>query len=1063
MTEHVHTLNSDQPSAWWLTDPSVFAVNRLAPHTDHLTADADPAYVANESHGSLKQSLDGSWKCKVVPAHLDRLPGESSDDRWQTGHIPPAFVSRSFDDDGFTTVEVPGCLETQGLMRPQYVNIQYPWDGHENPQAPNVPNNNHVALYRRSFETNERVRKALANGEHVSVTFHGAATAMFVWLNDTFIGYAEDSYTPSEFDVTDALRDGENLLAVACFEYSSASWLEDQDCWRFHGLFRSVELDVRPRAHVRDVVALADWDVAAQRGVLDVHVELDGARFADSVEARLRDLSGDENRVLWRRSLALSEKMDVTVPCGQVQPWSAESPNLYVLEIVVRDADGRVMETSSTRVGFKHVAIENGVLKLNGKRIVFRGVNRHEFSATRGRSVTEEEMLWDVRFMKRHNINAVRTSHYPNQTRWLELCDEYGLYVIDETNLETHGSWNLPGDTTDGKSIPGDDLAWQPACIDRLESMVRRDRNHASVIAWSLGNESYAGEVIKAMGERCRELDPSRPVHYEGVQWNLRYSDISDFETRMYAQPDQIREYLESQPSKPYISCEYMHAMGNSVGGLGEYIELERYPQYQGGFIWDFIDQALWQWSEDGTRRLAYGGDFNDRPNDGEFSADGIVFADRSVSPKAQEVKAQYANVRIEVNGDSATIHNGNVFTSTAGTMFVARVLVDGREVWSKYYQFNVPAGETRTFAIDFPKPTPTWSAESMAQHHEIVHELSQRLDSDTPWAQVGYELAWGQYAQTVHDAESPHEAQAVTEQPQDSAAHVTVGRWNAGMHVGEQEVLLSKTQGGVTSMRNGDRDMVLHAPKLVTWRPLTDNDRGMSSGFERAQWFAAGRYARVVTGIGQVDYSEKSGELAGEYWFELADPQHTKIPVRYRVRHNGDGLRMHVEMEYPGGLEAPSLPAFGLEWMLPERYSRLEFYGHGPQETYRDRKRAKLGTWSTTAFADAAPYVVPQETGNHEDVRWARITDVHGRGMFVESEQNEGDSMALSLLPYSTLMLEEATHQDELPQPRHMFLRMLAGQMGVGGDDSWGAPVHDRYLLDANKPMRLAAAITLI
>ncbi len=1048
----------DQPSVRWLVDPAVFAVNRLPAHTDHMTVDS--------ASGTLRQSLDGVWRARVVPSHLDRLPMESTDEHWQTSRIPPAFASSRFDDAGYVDVNVPGCLETQGLMRPQYVNIQYPWDGHEQPQAPHVPNSNLVALYRRTFDADPRVRQALRAGERVSLTFDGAATAIYVWLNGAFVGYAEDAYTPSEFDVTDALGEEGNTLAVACFQYSSASWLEDQDCWRFHGLFRGVRLDVRPRVHVRDMQATADWDVAAQCGVLDLRLALEGDAAAHSADVRVCAVDDGTGMPLWETTLDVDRQAasaDDAVLRGRaaiadVRAWSAEEPNRYRVDVLVRDAEGWLVETSSAVVGFRHVEIEHGIFTVNGERIVLRGVNRHEFDARLGRSVTEEDMLWDVRFMKRHNINAVRTSHYPNQTRWLELCDEYGIYMIDEANLETHGSWNLPGDVTDGKSIPGDDPMWLAACVDRAHSMVARDRNHACVVAWSLGNESYAGTVIERMGERCRAWDPTRPVHYEGVQWNQAYSAISDFESRMYARPDDIRDYLEHNPTKPYISCEYMHAMGNSLGGLSEYTALERYPHYQGGFIWDFIDQALWQRLDDGTERLAYGGDFGDRPSDMNFSGDGIVFADRTPSAKAEEVKAQYAPVRISVEPDRVLVRNGNVFVGTGDSMFVARMLIDGREVWSTARTLDVPAGETRVLDLAFPPVEDVLPAggDSALRAHEVIYEVSQRLARATAWAEAGHELAWGQCARPLDErALAAWRTPAAVE----SGAHVALGRWNGGMRLGSREILLSRTQGGIVSMRDGAREMVSRVPRLITFRPLTDNDRGASSGFDRAQWFGAGRYARVVTGIGQVEWDQDRGELTGEYWYELADGAHTTVPVRYSI---DSAMQLHVEATWPGEVNAPGLPLFGLEWVLPVRYSQLEFYGPGPWETYADRDRAKVGAWRTTAFDDMQPYLVPQETGNHAHVRWARVTDEDGHGLLIESAR-PGTDLALSLLPYDTLTIEAATHQDELPKPRHMFLRMLAGQMGVGGDDSWGAPVHDRYQLDAARELTLDVAMRLV
>ena len=464
-------------------------------------------------------------------------------------------------------------------MNHKYVNIQYPWDGHENPQEPNVPETNHVALYRRTFTVAERLDTARQNGGTVSITFHGMATAIYVWVNGVFVGYGEDGYTPNEFDITEALHDGENVVAVACYEYASASWLEDQDYWRLHGLFRSVELAAQPHVHIEDMKVEADWNPETATGSLDALLAVRNAKNAATVSATLKDLSGN---VVWETALAASDETGIVSGSLDVKPWSAESPALYELQVVVIGHDGAIVETATQRVGFRRFRIEDGIMKLNGKRVVFKGADRHEFDAKRGRAITRQDMIDDITFCKRHNINAIRTSHYPNQEYWYDLCDEYGIYLIDETNLETHGSWCLPGDVvTEDSAVPGSKPEWEGACVDRVNSMMKRDYNHASVVIWSLGNESYAGDVFRAMSVHVHELDPNRPVHYEGVTHNRKYDDVTDIESRMYAHADEIEEYLKSDPKKPYISCEYMHAMGNSVGNMDEYVALERYPQYQ--------------------------------------------------------------------------------------------------------------------------------------------------------------------------------------------------------------------------------------------------------------------------------------------------------------------------------------------------------------------------------------------------------------------------------------------------------------------------------------------------
>ena len=1016
----------EHASETWLTDATVFEVNRTPAHSNHKCFTHDPQ---SGEYSDLTQSLDGEWRVEIVQASDIDFNEEP-------------FVAENFDDSAFYRTQVPGHLQMAGLLKNKYVNIQYPWDGHENPLEPNVPENNHVALYRKKFVVSKRLADTKESGGSVSIVFHGMATAIYVWVNGLFAGYGEDGFTPNEFDITDLLHDGENVVAVACYEYSSASWLEDQDFWRLHGLFRSVELTAQPHVHVVNMQLEADWDAESGTASLDAALSVRNASDAATISATLKDSEGN---VVWETST--NADANTTFASGSLQglePWSAESPSLYELEVNVIDQAGDIVEAVVQKVGFRRFRIENGIMTLNGKRVVFKGADRHEFDAKRGRSITEQDMIDDVIFCKRHNINAIRTSHYPNQERWYDLCDEYGIYLIDETNLETHGSWCLPGDVVTAETaVPGSKARWEGACVDRVNSMMRRDYNHPSVVIWSLGNESYTGDVFRAMYKHVHDIDPNRPVHYEGVTKNRDYDDVTDIETRMYEHADVVEEYLKNDPQKPYISCEYMHAMGNSVGNLDEYTALERYPHYQGGFIWDFIDQAIYASQSDGSTRLCYGGDFGDRPSDYEFSGNGLVFADRTPAPKAQEVKQLYSNVHIDVTDRSVSIKNDNLFISTGGYQFVLRILADGEPVWQSERRFDVPADSACTFDVEWPVDL------YRANANELVLEVSQRLAEATDWAPAGYELAFGQ---TVVAGTKAAEDAAL---PADGI--VTVGRWNAGVQGSGREILLSRTQGGLVSYTFDGHEFVLRRPAITTFRALTDNDRGAGHGFERAQWMAAGRYARCVDNvIEQVD----EDTLKAVYTYELATPQRTKVTVEYTADTTG---RLNLHVEYPGESgELPTIPAFGIEWTLPVQYSNLRFFGAGPEETYQDRKHAKLGVWSTDAFKDHAPYLMPQETGNHEEVRWAEITDENGHGLRV-SRANGAAPFAVSLQPYSSFMIEEAQHQDELPAPKHMFLRVLAAQMGVGGDDSWMSPVHSQYHIPADQPISLDVNLELI
>lgn len=1023
MTEETRVENASEA---WLTDPTIFAVNRVPAHSEHRYYVHMPQ---GDERSDLRQSLDGEWRVEVVQA---------SDIDF---HEEP-FVAENFDDSAFERIQVPGHLQMAGLMNHKYVNIQYPWDGHENPLEPNVPESNHVALYRRKFTVSDRLAGAKAAGGTVSIVFHGMATAIYVWVNGLFAGYGEDGFTPNEFDVTDLLHDGENVVAVACYEYSSASWLEDQDFWRLHGLFRSVELAAQPHVHIDNMQIETDYDAKTGTASFDAVLSVRNAADAATISATLKDADGD---VVWETAHCVDGRTSISSGSLQdVTPWSAENPALYELDVIIIDHAGNIAEVAVQRIGFRRFRIEDGIMTINGRRIVFKGADRHEFDAKRGRAITKQDMIDDVMFCKRHNINAIRTSHYPNQDYWYELCDEYGIYLIDETNLETHGSWCLPGDVlTEETAVPGSKPQWEGACVDRVNSMMRRDYNHPSVLIWSLGNESYAGDVFRAMYRHAHDIDPNRPVHYEGVTHNRDYDDVSDIETHMYVHADAVEEYLKNDPKKPYLLCEYMHAMGNSVGNMDEYTALERYPHYQGGFIWDFIDQAILARQSDGTERLCYGGDFGDRPSDYEFSGDGLVFADRRPTPKAQEVKQLYANVHLDVTESGVVVRNDNLFTSTGGYVFALRVLADGEPVWQSDRRFDVPANETASFAIDWPVD------QYRADAKELVLEVSQRLAEPTDWAPAGYELSFGQ---AVIDGMRP---MAEAKKPIDGV--VTVGRWNAGVQGSGREMLFSRTQGGMVSYAFDGREFVLRRPTITTFRALTDNDRGAGHGFERVQWLGAGRYARCVGNeIEQVD----DDTLKATYVYELATPQRTRVTVAYTADTTG---RVNLRVNYPGKEgELPTMPAFGIEWALPVEYSRLRFFGAGPEETYRDRKHAKLGIWSTDAFADHAPYLMPQETGNHEEVRWAEITDGHGHGLRVNRAAG-ADPFAMSLQPYSSFMLEEAQHQDELPVPKHMFLRVLAAQMGVGGDDSWMSPVHPQYQIPADRPISLDVDLELI
>ena len=1009
-----HTALTHAPDHAWLHNSQAFAFNRLSARSTHRST-------------APSQSLNGTWEVALTSGMALSLNSPTD----------------AFDQGDIHSVLVPSTLETQGLWPPAYVNIQMPWDGHEDPQAPAAPRDCRVAVYRRSFALDEAVAQTLKAHGSLRVRFNGFATAIYIWVDDTFVGYCEDGYTASEFDITEALdkHKEKHDIVVVCYEHSSASWLEGQDSWRFHGLFRSVTLVALPAAHVENLETDADYDAATGEGILTVTVHIEGALEATMITA---ELSAPDGQVVWRHdALASAERLDLDARLANVRPWSAESPSLYTLTLTLADEQGTV-EQVNQRVGFRRFEIADSVFLLNGKRLIFRGVNRHEFDARTGRTMTLDTMITDVKLCKQLNINAIRTSHYPNDTRFLDLCDEYGLYVIDETNLETHGSWCTPGDIpTPATTIPGSKMEWEGACVDRLESMVRQDFNHPSVLIWSLGNESFGGEVFRSMYRRAHELNPARPVHYEGVTWDREFDDVSDIESRMYALPDAIEDYLRDNPTKPYLSCEYMHSMGNSVGGLQLYTALERYPAYGGGFIWDLVDQALYHedTASSGGEFLAYGGDFEDRPCDWEFSCDGILFADRAPKPQTQAVKALYAPVTLVPTDTGVEVAVVNLPAPVADLSIRARVLADGEVAWETTF----PTATTYDECAEVPV---NWPRELLADtQREIVLEGALLVSTDTPWCDAGHIVSVGQ---TVYSRPK------LTDSKPKGGASFTVGRWNIGMREGHNEALLSRTAGGIVQWKHGETATVLHPPRLTTFRPLTDNDRGCGHGFDRACWTTAGAYARCVA----TNVEEGQGNVVVTYEYKLAGVNEVIVPVRYELRADGT---IRLTATYPGTQGLPTMPCFGIEWALPAAIDQLRFYGLGPVEAYADRlDGATLGVWETSAAKGIAPYAVPQECGYHPGVRWCEASEANGHGLRVEAC---GD-LGVSLLPYSSAQIEQAAHWWELPAPDSRaatYLRLLSAQMGVGGDNSWGSPVHDEFHVDASGKQVLDVRLSLI
>jgi len=1004
----------------WLGDVSVFEVNRLKAYSDHrYYRTMEEALKSDEM--DMRYSLNGMWKFNYAVRPDCR---------------PEHFYAADFSSDGWDDIEVPGHIQLQGYGQIQYVNTQYPWDGLNELRPPALPeDNNAVGSYIRTFHL-----PAGWGNSPVYISFQGVESAFYVWLNGHFVGYGEDSFTPSDFDLTPFLQEGENKLAVEVYQRSTGSWLEDQDFWRFSGIFREVYLYTVPAAHIRDVRVRTDLDASYSQGTLQLDLKLEGAAAAGArVEAELLDAQG---HVVQTFGVNVQDgQASVRKEIGEVNLWSAEIPYLYRLYLRVYDSAGELVEVVPQAVGFRVFEMIDKVMHINGKRIVFKGVNRHEFNPHRGRAITKEDMLWDIRTIKQNNMNAVRTSHYPNQSLWYELCDEYGVYVIDEMNLETHGSWQKLGAVEPSWVIPGDRPEWLDIVMDRAVSMVERDKNHPSILIWSCGNESHGGEVIFKVSEYFRTYDPTRLVHYEGVFHDRRFNDTSDMESRMYAKPADIEAFLNDNPEKPYISCEYMHAMGNSIGGMHKYTELEdKYPMYQGGFIWDYIDQAIYKKDRYGKPFLAYGGDFGDRPSDYSFCGDGIVYANRQVTAKMQEVKFLYQNIKLFPDRGGVRIVNGNLFANTSQYALTYSLEREGVTVLSGTLEAAVAPGEEAF--VELPLGTEQLAPGEYAVNTAFV------LRESTLWAEKGDEVAFGQFVFTQEAAEG---ASVTTDLNQVNAIQVVEGDVNIGVRAGSTHVLFSKAFGTLVSLKFSGQETIAQMPAPLFWRATTDNDKGTSMGFELGAWYAASLLPKCI----EWKAEQQQGEYRIEFTYKLNISTEVKAKVAYTVRADGSVL---VQNTYQGTAGLPDLPIHALSFKTSPEFDRVQWLALGPEENYADRAfGARLGIHESSAADTVAPYLVPQESGNRTGVRWAKLTDAAGRGFRIEAATAP---IELNVSPYTAFELENAQHAYELPPVHYTVVTVAGKQMGVGGDDSWGAPVHPEYRIPSDGELQFEFVI---
>ena len=1010
-----------------IKNPEIFEQNRLAAHSDHVCYKNELEKIKGKS--SLRYDMNGLWKFAYAK---------------NQSLAPCGFEAVYYDCKSWDEIRVPAHIQMEGYDVPIYTNTTYPWEADESIKPGEVPEIfNPVASYVKYFTIPENMKN-----KRVCISFQGVESGFALWLNGHYVGYSEDTFDPSDFELTDYIVEGENKLAVRVWKWTSSSWCEDQDFYRFSGIFRDVFLYAVPCAHVKDLSVVPTLNDTFDEGALSVSIKADGDGIASVKLYELGDLSVEK----YDRAKLLLEEFDIELrdkelcegSCNVKNPllWSAEKPNLYEVKIIVKDSHGNETEFISQLAGFRRFELVDGLMKLNGKRIVFKGVNRHEFSSVTGRVPRRDEVIKDIVTMKKNNINAIRTSHYPDDSMLYELCDIYGIYMIAENNLESHGTWEAynKGYVDLDFVVPKDKPQWREMMLDRANSCYQRDKNHPAILIWSCGNESFGGKTIYEMSQLFRQLDKHRLVHYEGVFNDRSYNDTSDMESQMYTPVAGIEKFLAEHPKKPFICCEYTHAMGNSCGAMHKYTELsDREPRYQGGFIWDHIDQSIYKKDRYGKWFLTYGGDFGDRPTDGDFSGNGICYGgEREASPKMQEVKFNYQNISVDFDSDYIfRVTNKNLFVNTSVFDAFAILLADGEEVYRTKLQISVPPMEQASYEV------PVTLKNSMIDvEKEYCIVVSFVLKENTIWEKAGYEIAFGQ-----HMIKKP-----VSEYSCDKSVELVVGNGNILVRGENFKALFSRMNLGMVSYVYGGVEMLPNTIPLPNfWRTPTNNDSGNMMPQRYAQWKIASMYVTTRENQRFADTSPRveknDNNIAITYTYFMPTTPQSSCEVIYRVF--GDGT-IETTLSYDPVKELGDMPEFGMMFKLNADYDTVKWYGLGPQETYADRQHGgKFGVYENKVADNIAEYLVPQESGNKCSVRYAKVMDKKGRGMLFF-----GDELSFSALPYTPHELENAAHHFELPPVHYTVVRVAKKQMGVGGDDSWGSHTHPEYLLDASEKM---------
>ena len=995
-------------------DPEVNAINRepmrahFIPYKNEKAAlgqQALPTATRFDINRTAERriSLNGVWKFKWAK---------------NINESPKDFYKSSYRTRGWDNIKVPGSWELQGFDIPIYTDVDYPFPA--NP--PYVPSDyNPVGSYIHEFTV-----PSDWNGMDIFIDFEGVESAYYFWINGEFAGYGEDSRLPSHYNITQLLKRGKNKIAVQVFRYSDGSYLEDQDYWKYSGIERDVYLYARPAFRVADFGLTADLINNYTDGELNLNIQLDNPQAASRVEVKLMDGAKEIHTVSKKGAELDNNQLEVRHLIPQVKPWNAETPNLYQLVVNTFDESGKALESFVHPFGFRTVEMLNGMLQVNGVPVLFKGVNRHEHDQFEGRTISVASMLKDIELMKQFNINAVRTAHYPNKYEWYALCDEYGLYLIDEANIESHGMMYHKDRTL--ANYP----EWETQFMERMSRMVIRDRNFTSIITWSLGNESGYGKHFETIYDWTKEFDPTRPVQYEGGGYDAK----SDIYAPMYARIWALRRHVNQRDARPLILCEYAHAMGNSVGNLQDYWDLiHDHDQLQGGYIWDWVDQTFRIKDDEGNQIWAYGGDlgFVGVPNDSNFCANGLVAADRSLNPHIHEVKKVYQYIHFEpvpFTANEIKVVNRHDFIDLERYGLKWYLETDGKAVESG--DLNFPATPARTSStVTVPFKT-NWK-----DGKEYFLRMEAYTKEEAPMVPAGHVSAVEQWLLPV---------QSVTKAVEPVRGGLTSNKIGDVIAVSGQDfdVKFSSTTGEMTELSYGGENYLLEGLRPNFWRAMTDNDIANKHLARCGTWMHAADNMTVES----VNLAAEGNEAVIQVRYNLAEQQ-SKLAINYRIRPEG---AINVTMSFtPGQLQLPEIPRFGMRMILKPEYEQMTWLGRGPHESYADRKTSALvGLYQGDVWSQYHPYARAQESANKTDVRWMALRNASDTGILVTS----GEPLSMSAwnflqeeigyIPYDV----ERRHGGSITKKELVWLNIDKEQMGVGGDTTWGAQTHPEYTI---------------